>query len=269
MAGAVKKIHDFLVILPSGTVTALGGLGIFGLGVAGIMEATGTSFEEMKNSFDGSMTEINTRLSEHKEYFFSMWSDLKRDTKAAWDELWAGFENPFTGTMDSINSTMQRHKGYWTEAWDILSGKVDSAKETIGNALSNIQSFFDGLDFSLPSIKAPSLPTFSISGEWDLSLADGDGLSAPEVGVTWNADGAIFTKPTIFSTRNGLQGVGEAGAEAILPIDKLPELLGLDKKQPQIDYELMAYSIVDAIVRSGLKIEMDKRQLGRLVGEMT
>lgn len=266
MAGAIKKIHDFLVILPDGAGTALGGLGLFGLGVAGIMSATGTTFEDMKNSFNGSMDEISARTAEHKEYFVTMWSDLKRDTKAAWDELWAGFENPFAGTMDSISATMERHKGYWTEAWDIITGKIDSAKETISTALSNIQSFFDGLDFSLPEIKAPSLPTFTVTGEWDLSLADGDGISAPKVGVTWNAEGGIFTKPTIFNTANGLQGVGERGAEAIMPIEKLPELLGLDKQR--IDYGLLASSIVNAITRSDLKVEMDRRPLGRLVGEL-
>lgn len=40
-------------------------------------------------------------------------------------------------------------------------------------------------------------------------------------GVKWNADGAVFSKPTIFGTRMGLQGVGEAGAEAIAPIGVL------------------------------------------------
>ena len=39
----------------------------------------------------------------------------------------------------------------------------------------------------------------------------------------WNADGAIFSKPTIFNTRMGLQGVGEAGPEAVAPIDKLQQ----------------------------------------------
>lgn len=40
--------------------------------------------------------------------------------------------------------------------------------------------------------------------------------------VSWNAKGGIFDKPTIFATANaGLQGVGEAGAEAIAPIDTL------------------------------------------------
>ena len=39
--------------------------------------------------------------------------------------------------------------------------------------------------------------------------------------MKWNAAGGIFDKPTIFNTAEGLQGVGEAGAEAITPISTL------------------------------------------------
>ena len=40
-------------------------------------------------------------------------------------------------------------------------------------------------------------------------------------GRRWNALGGIFDKPTILGSAAGLQGVGEAGAEAILPLDTL------------------------------------------------
>lgn len=44
----------------------------------------------------------------------------------------------------------------------------------------------------------------------------------PSFSVKWNAQGAIFNKPTIFNTRLGLQGVGDGGeAEAVAPISKL------------------------------------------------
>lgn len=39
--------------------------------------------------------------------------------------------------------------------------------------------------------------------------------------VNWNASGALFRKATILPTINGLQGVGEAGPEAVLPLDTL------------------------------------------------
>ncbi|MDO8161734.1 phage tail tape measure protein, partial [Bacillus toyonensis] len=41
------------------------------------------------------------------------------------------------------------------------------------------------------------------------------------IGVKWNAKGGIFTRPTIFGMNGGqLQGAGEAGREAVLPLNK-------------------------------------------------
>ncbi len=44
----------------------------------------------------------------------------------------------------------------------------------------------------------------------------------PKFSVKWNAEGAVLTKPTIFGRMgNTFLGGGEAGAEAIAPIDVL------------------------------------------------
>ncbi len=49
--------------------------------------------------------------------------------------------------------------------------------------------------------------------------------------VKWNAKGAIFDKPTIFSTPYGLQGVGDATSpEVVAPLNSLKEMLGIDMK---------------------------------------
>lgn len=154
-------------------------------------------------------------------------------------------------------------------AWfeDIRSGiseKINAARNAVSAAVEAIKGFFN-FTFSWPNIPMPSF-AITPSG-WKI----GDLLkgSIPDLSIAWNADGGIFTKPTLFDTANGLQGVGEAGPEAILPLSKLPELLGLDKQQGQsIDYSRMADAIVSAISRSDLKVEMDRRQLGRLVGEL-
>lgn len=145
-----------------------------------------------------------------------------------------------------------------------ISDKINAARDAVSTAVEAIKGFFN-FTFSWPSIPMPSF-AITPSG-WKI----GDLLkgSIPDLSIAWNAAGGIFTKPTIFDTTNGLQGVGEAGPEAILPLSKLPELLGLDKQQGQsIDYSRMADAIVSAISRSDLKVEMDRRQLGRLVGEL-
>lgn len=154
-------------------------------------------------------------------------------------------------------------------AWfeDIRSGiseKINAARDAVSTAVEAIKGFFN-FTFSWPSIPMPSF-AITPSG-WKI----GDLLkgSIPDLSIAWNADGGIFTKPTLFDTANGLQGVGEAGPEAILPLSKLPELLGLDKQQnTPIDYSMMADAIVYAISKSDLRVEMDRRPLGRLVSEL-
>lgn len=93
-----------------------------------------------------------------------------------------------------------------TEVWDNISkyvgNKIDSLKkkfEDFKNAFSNLFS----------NIKVPS---FTFTGS--LNPVDWASAGMPKVGIEWHAKGGIFNKPTLF----GNQGVGEAGAEAIIPL---------------------------------------------------
>lgn len=166
--------------------------------------------------------------------------------------------------FDKLKQKKDDVVAWFEEIRNGISEKINAARDAVGAAVEAIKGFFN-FTFSWPNIPMPSF-AITPSG-WQI----GDLLkgSIPDLSIAWNAAGGIFTKPTIFDTANGLQGVGEAGPEAILPLSKLPELLGLDKQQGQsIDYSRMADAIVSAISRSDLKVEMDRRQLGRLVGEL-
>ena len=72
------------------------------------------------------------------------------------------------------------------------------------------------------------MPRISISGKFSLNPP-----SVPKFGISWYSKGAIFKRPTVL----GGMGVGDkhngigSNAEAILPINQLPKLLGLDKMQ--------------------------------------
>lgn len=168
------------------------------------------------------------------------------------------------GFFDGLGQKKDDVVRWFEEMRSGISDKINAARDAVSTAVEAIKGFFN-FTFSWPSIPMPSF-AITPSG-WKI----GDLLkgSIPDLSIAWNAAGGIFTKPTIFDTANGLQGVGEAGPEAILPLSKLPELLGLDKQQGQsIDYSRMADAIVSAISRSDLKVEMDRRQLGRLVGEL-
>ena len=58
--------------------------------------------------------------------------------------------------------------------------------------------------------------------------------------VAWYSKGAIFKRPTLLGgigVGDGHNGIGN-GAEAILPISKLPEILGLDKMNESININI-------------------------------
>lgn len=81
--------------------------------------------------------------------------------------------------------------------------------EGIGDALKKFFSFY-----WIPKIK---MPHFQITGGFSLVPP-----KVPKVSVKWYANGGILNRPTIFgSNGNSLMGGGEAGKEAVLPIDLL------------------------------------------------
>ena len=83
-------------------------------------------------------------------------------------------------------------------------------------AAAAVKGAFEGMTITIPR---PRIPVVSVSSS---SVAVGDqSVSVPRFSVSWNALGGIFDKATIFNTAQGLQGVGEAGPEAILPLDTL------------------------------------------------
>ena len=94
-------------------------------------------------------------------------------------------------------------------------------------------------------------------GMWTEASTPGTGTSWSE--GRWNAEGGIFSKPTIFNTRLGMQGVGEAGAEAIMPLSKLQDLLDMNT----IDYDQLAYSMKKAL--KGMAIQLDDEKVGSFI----
>ena len=74
--------------------------------------------------------------------------------------------------------------------------------------------------------------------------------SIPWLNIDWYAKGGIFTKPTLFPTTHGFNGVGEAGAEAVLPIEVLRgyivDAMAEGVREAQIAYKDSASGIGNA-----------------------
>lgn len=92
---------------------------------------------------------------------------------------------------------------------DRFLSPIEKLRDKVKNIIEKIKGFFK-FKVSAPHIP---LPHFSISpAGWKL----GDLLkgSKPSLSISWYAKGGIFSQPTI-------AGIGEAGPEAVVPLDKL------------------------------------------------
>jgi len=125
---------------------------------------------------------------------------------------------------DTIKAKLAAFKDFMLNIWNTIKAKTVAVFTAIKNAImtpirtavdfvkkmiDKIKGFFK-FKVSLPHIK---LPHFAIRPKgWQLSdLLKG---SIPRLGIEWYAKGGIFNSPSVI-------GVGEAGPEAVVPIDKL------------------------------------------------
>lgn len=146
-----------------------------------------------------------------RNFWLKMWDKIKSVTASA--VKW--IKDKFNGLKDVVSKV----KNTFSNIKDAIADKIEGARDAVKKAIDKIKGFFPlsiGKIFS--NFKIPKL---SVSGGKAPYGIAGKG-KLPNFSVKWNAEGGILDKPTIFgSIGNTLLGGGEAGKEAIAPIDVL------------------------------------------------
>lgn len=151
-----------------------------------------------------------------------------------------------------------------------IKDKIDTAKTTVKNGLDAIKGFFDKLKLKLPDIK---LPHFKLNGEFDLGKG-----KVPSIGVEWYAKGAVLNQPTAFGINPATGKVmagGEAGAEAVAPIDVLQnyvrqavaEANANDGTHQMIELLQQQNELLMAMLQKDTSLKIDGREFGRMVNK--
>lgn len=125
-----------------------------------------------------------------------------------------------TRIFGSIRDTTSR---IFDRVKDAMFKPIDAAKDAISKALDAIKDMFSKLKLKFPKIERPKLPKFTLTGEFSIMPP-----RVPKIGIEWFKEGGILTKPTLFGfnpASGNIMGGGEAGYEAILPIEKLSDIL--------------------------------------------
>lgn len=162
---------------------------------------------------------VKKKASELVDGVKKKWNDFKKST----GKIFKGIRDTIVGAFTSAKNKVIAIPKLMINGFLYLPRKFASIMRSLGSlsgsgmskvinvfssGLNKIKGFFKHLKLSFPHIK---LPHFKISGKAPFGLG-GKGKKI-SVGVDWYKNGGIFDRPTII-------GVGEAGPEAVVPLDK-------------------------------------------------
>ncbi|MEB9738371.1 DUF2207 domain-containing protein [Bacillus cereus] len=175
------------------------------------------------------------KLNDLSNWILGNWAKIKGYTLEAWKMVYTYIVEPIISAYNSAKEKFNDMYNTAREKFDSVKNaaqeKFEAAKrfiidpikdavDSVERFIGKIKSFFSDLKLKIPKPEMPPLPHFSLQTSTKNIL--GKDITFPSgLNIDWRAKGGIFTKPTIFGMNGGnLQGAGEAGKEAVLPLNK-------------------------------------------------
>jgi len=186
------------------------------------------------------ITFVKTKIAQIKAFFTGLKLKLPNIGSAA-----------LTKVVSAVKTGVAKIKAFFTglklKLPSIGSGGLTKVVSAAKSGVGKIKGFFTGLSLKLPSVSIPDfvakvkekissiktaiknaklklgikIPKVKVSGGKAPFGIGGKG-KLPSFSVDWHKQGGIFKNPTLLMSGNGaMHGVGEAGAEAILPLSEL------------------------------------------------
>lgn len=257
----------------------------------GLKAAVNGAVENVKNSISATLEAIKTIVT-------TIWNAIKTATSAAWNAIktatstvWNGIKTTITTVVNAVKSFVSsafnavkttvsnvfegiksKTVSTWNAIKEAIMKPINAAKDAVKKAIDTMKSIISGAKFNFPKIK---LPHFSISGKFSLNPPE-----IPHFSVDWYKTGGVFDRPTILS------GLGEDGAEAIVPLERntkwiqrvadelagfmlpiggLSDALNNISNPAAADYRFN--TVVDAFKEalSQMTVELDDDQVGKFV----
>ena len=181
-----------------------------------IKAAISTKANEARDTLKKTWDEVSKHTSK-------TWADIKTRSSTVWDgiksylsQTWSGiqttagntFANIKTKTINAWNDIKNRTPGIWENIKRSMISPLESAKSTLLNIVNTIKNAFNNMKITIPKPKLPHITvTTKTKKIGDISIP------IPDFDINWYAQGGIFDTPSVI-------GVGEAGAEAVLPLER-------------------------------------------------
>ena len=228
-------ISNFFVNLWNGIVTTVTGI------LTGISTTFTNIWNGIKNNFttvwESIKTIVSTAVNTVKTVIDSVWNGIKTVTSSVWAGIKALVSGDINGVKSAVSTAVNAVKSTVTSVWNAIKSAttttwnaiknaimtpINNAWNTVSGVINKLKSAFN-FSWSLPKL---SLPHISVSGGKAPYGIGGKG-SLPSFSIKWYKTGAIMDKETIFGMNGDtLLGGGEAGKEAILPLEPFYTRLG-------------------------------------------
>jgi hypothetical protein len=221
IVGTTVAVGSFLAILAWGKVMNAAKTAILGLRGAVLLlnAAMKANIVGLIISLVLGLVAAFVTLWKNNESFRNFWINLWAKIKSACGTAVDWIKQKFNSFKDMLKSV----KNSFGNIKDAIGDKLDEAKKKVKGVIDSIKNFFPlkiGKIFS--SLKIPKITVSG--GKAPFGIA-GKG-SLPSFNVKWNAQGAVLNQPAIFGRMGDtFLGGGEAGPEAIAPIDTLQKYI--------------------------------------------
>ncbi|RSI88454.1 hypothetical protein [Streptococcus mitis] len=166
-------------------------------------------------------TTIWSKMISVGQFFFNMLFNVISTVWTSISSFVSDTLNTIFNTISSVfNNVWVTVTNIWNGIKNSISDAIEGAKNIVSNAIETIKGLFN-FEFKWPHLK---MPHFTFEGSMNpLEWAE---KGVPSIGVEWYAKGGIMTGPTVFGMNgNNLMVGGEAGPEAVLPLNK--ETMGM------------------------------------------
>lgn len=126
-----------------------------------------------------------------------------------WDTIKAKAIAFKDATVNAFNQLKTQVTTIFNAIKNAITNPITSAINIVRNAINKIKSIINGAKLQLPHFKLPHFVISSGKLPWGIG---GKG-TPPKISVKWYAEGGIFDAASLI-------GVGEAGPEAVVPLNK-------------------------------------------------
>ena len=222
-----------------------------------VLGAITVSIQTLVTIIDGALHAIDSLFTAFQDIGAAIvqgWANLKTNTLNTWNAIkttianvWNGIKAIVATAVNSVKNAIGRIasvvnvvRAVFNNVKNAIMQPIQRAKDFIANIIEKIKSLFS-FHIELPHIELPHI-------NYDL-------IEIPVLGwipdpltfsIDWYAKGGVFTRPTI-------AGIGEAGPEAVIPLNRLDDMRGGDMGE--------VIALLTAILNKDESVYLDGREL--------